>query len=223
MPTLRSAFPDHIKVFKRHFVRDLTEAARLPAHHRRQLRRAERSVGVEMCARPLDHLDEWMDLYSGLVDRHAIRGISGFSRESFRQQLAMPEMLTLRAVRGSVTVAMALWLTSSEHAYYHLGASSPAGYEVSASYALFAAALEHLRQQGTRCVDLGGVAGAESAEDGLSRFKRGWANSVLPAYLCGRIFDPRTYAQLSAAVGPATDWFPAYRATRARIPASVGD
>lgn len=212
--TLRTAFPHHLTVFKWHAVRDFAAPFALPPHHRRRLRRAQQSVEVEVCAEPLEHLDGWMGLYTHLTARHAVTGMSTFSREAFRQQLAMPDMTAVRAVRGGVTVGMALWLRAADDAYYHLGASSPAGYEVSASYAVFAAGLEHLRQQGVRRVDLGGAAGVTSREDGLSQFKRGWANDELPAYLCGRVLEPRAYAELSAAAGPVSGWFPAYRAPR---------
>ena len=55
---------------------------------------------------------------------------------------------------------MALWFEDAPNAHYHLAAYSPEGYEVSASYALFAAAFDHLRERGVRRVELGGGAGA---------------------------------------------------------------
>lgn len=209
---MRTLFPDHLMPFKRHLVRDLTKAAALPSHHRRHLRRARDSVDVEISTGSTGHLDEWVDLYEGLVERHSLVGVRAFSTTSFRRQLALPGMLAVRAERDGATVAMTLWLTDGVDAYYHLGASSDAGRRVSASYALFAAALDHLRERGVRHVDLGAGAGSESEDDGLSRFKRGWANQELPAYVCGRIFDRSAYTTLAAAVEGRRGWFPAYRA-----------
>ncbi|MGY1664588.1 GNAT family N-acetyltransferase [Geodermatophilus sp. SYSU D00696] len=214
---LREAFPDRLVQFKRHLTRDLEAPARLPAHHRRHLRRAAGAVEVEVLADPLLFLDDWVELYGRLVDRHGLVGIRAFSRESFRRQLSTPGMFAVRAERGGRTVSMALWLADDRHAYYHLGASAPAGYEVSASYAVFALALQHAQEQGIGLVDLGGVAGAGAAEDGLSRFKGGWANGDRPAYLCGRILDPGAYARLSADKEARTTWFPAYRASDADL------
>jgi hypothetical protein len=208
---LRKTFPDQVVAFKRHLIRDLGVPAVLPAHHRRRLRRAARSVDVEVCEEPLRHLDEWVELYSCLAARHAITGLTAFSRESFHRQLQVPGMSVVRAERAGMTVGMALWLSRGDDAYYHLGASSPAGYEVGASYALFAAAFDHLRERGVRQVDLGGTAGPEHREDGLHRFKSGWANADRPAYLCGRVLDPAAYAALLPAAGTATTWFPGYR------------
>ena len=210
---LARAFPDHLIAFKRHFIRDLDAPAELPSHHRRHLRRATRAVDVEICRQPLEHLEDWGRLYGRLAARHGLTGIRAFSREAFRRQLALPGMLATRAVRNDRTVGMTLWLQHGARAHYHLGASSPAGYAVSASYALFDAALRELRARGVRRVDLGGSASGGWADDGLSRFKRGWANDERTAYLAGRILDRRSYERLAADRSvQGSEWFPAYRA-----------
>lgn len=211
-PTLRRAFPDHVVAMKQHFVRDLEAETNLPAHHRRQLRRAQQAVEIEVSTNPVIHLEDWVGLYGDLSSRHQLSGVRAFSLTSFRQQLHLPGMFAVLARRGGETVSMALWLTGCERGYYHLGASSPAGYEVGASYAVFAAALEHLAERGIRVIDFGGAAGDGQAGEGLIRFKRGWANTERPAYLCGRIFDRAAYAALTHGSGSASNWFPAYRA-----------
>jgi Acetyltransferase (GNAT) domain len=207
---LPRAFPDRVAPFKRHHVRDLEATARLPEHHRRHVRRASRAVEVELCADPAAHLDDWVGLYARLAERHGLTGIQAFSREAFRRQLALPGLVAVRAERAGETVGMALWLEDAPNAWYHLGAYSDAGYEVSASYALFAGALAELRERGVRHVDLGGAAGGADADDGLVRFKRGWATEERTAFLCGRVLDREAYDRLAA--GSETDWFPAYRA-----------
>jgi hypothetical protein len=106
---------------------------------------------------------------------------------------------------------MALWFEDPPRAHYHLAAYAPAGYEVSASYALFDRALRRLGQRGVRWVDLGASPGRGDAGDGLERFKRDWANDSRMAHLCGRVLDNSAYERLSR--GLANDWFPAYRAT----------
>ncbi len=209
---LERAFPGRVQPFKRHLIRDLDEAAQLPAHHRRHVRRASRSLEVEVCAEPLEHLDDWVGLYDTLVARHRLVGIRAFSREAFRRQLALPGLVAVRAESRGSTVGMTLWFEDAPNAYYHLGAYSPEGYEISASYALFVVALEHLRDRGVRWLDLGGAPGSRSQDDGLARFKRGWASGERTAWLCGRILNGSAYAQLTAARGPAPGWFPEYRA-----------
>ena len=210
VPMLRRAFPDRVVPFKRHHVRDLARPVDMPAHHRRHLRRASAAVDVEICPEPLAHLDEWVDLYGLLVVRHSVAGISAFSTRAFARQLALPGLLALRAVHDGETVGMALFFEDSPNAWYHLAAYSEQGYAVSASYALFAVAIERLRECGVRRLDLGGSAGARPHEDGLARFKRGWANEERMAHLCGRVLDRDAYERLAA--GYPGDWFPAYRA-----------
>jgi hypothetical protein len=49
-------------------------------------------------------------------------------------------------------------------------------------------------------------------DDGLSRFKRGWATGTRTAYLCGRVLDRREYERMVRAAGAGTTaYFPAYR------------
>jgi hypothetical protein len=206
---LRRAFPDRVVPFKRHHVCDLSAPAKLPEHHRRHLRRSAAALEVEVCADPLEHLDDWVRLYAGLAERHGLAGVRAFSREAFRCQLALPGAVAVRAERDGATVGMAIWLEDAPNAWYHLAAYSPEGYEVSASYSLFAVALDHLRELGVHRVDLGGAAGAADADDGLTRFKRGWATHQRTAHLCGRVLDREAYERLAG--DAASDWFPAYR------------
>ncbi|SFT33876.1 Acetyltransferase (GNAT) domain-containing protein [Geodermatophilus amargosae] len=209
---LRTAFPDRVVLFKHHLVRDVMQPAPLPSHHRRHLRRAARSVEVEVVRQPVRYLKDWTGLYAALVAKHGLRGIRAFSPDSFSRQLSLPGMLAVRADIGGDSVAMALWLVDGERAYYHLGASSDAGRSVGASYAVFDRALDHLGECGVRLVDFGGVAGGEIRNDGLSRFKAGWANGQRPTYLCGRVLAPAPYAALTASIRAPGSWFPAYRA-----------
>jgi hypothetical protein len=207
-PDLRRAFPDHVVPFKRHQVRDLDQPVELPVHHRRHIRRASDAVQAEVCAEPLEYLDDWIQLYRGLAARHGLTGIRAFSPESFRRQLELPGMIAVRAERAGETVGMALWLEDAPNAYYHLAAYSPRGYEVSTSYALFQLAFEHLRELDVHLVNLGGGVGAR--DDGLVRFKRGWATEERVAHLCGRILDRAAYERLTRSGN--FGWFPAYRA-----------
>ena len=62
-------------------------------------------------------------------------------------------------------------------------------------------------------MNLGAGAGLTAdAEDGLSRFKRGWATGVRPVHFCGRVLDPVEYERLAARSRErAGGYFPAYR------------
>ena len=48
----------------------------------------------------------------------------------------------------------------------------------------------------------------DSPDDGLSRFKRGWATGTAPAWLCGAVLDRERYADLAQALGSLADHTP---------------
>jgi hypothetical protein len=65
-----------------------------------------------------------------------------------------------------------------------------------------------------RWIDLGAGAGTNSnAEDGLTKFKRGWTTRTRTKYFCGRVFDRSEYSRLTRIKGAeGASYFPAYRA-----------
>lgn len=212
---LERLFPDVVRPFKEHFVIDLEQPREhyVSRRHRRNARRGCREVSVEICERPLDHLDDWTRLYDVLVLRHHITGLTAFSRRSFEHQLATPGLVLFRARRDGATVGMLTWYESGEVAYYHLGASDPAGYQWRAPFALFWHAIEYFMQRGLRWLNLGGAAGLDDGTgNGLRDFKAGWSTNTRTAYFCGRILNRRRYRDLAQLRGESTrDYFPSYR------------
>jgi hypothetical protein len=168
---------------------------------------------VERCEEPKQFLEEWMELYTVLIQKHNIRGIRAFSRQSFERQLEVPGIVAFRATYNGTTVSMLLWYVQGEVGYYHLGASNRLGYELHASFGLFWYAIEYFATYGLRWLDLGAGAGLRSnASDGLSRFKSGWSTGTRTVYFCGRIFDHCRYSELVKAKGMSSvNYFPAYR------------
>jgi hypothetical protein len=213
---LRRCFPDVARPFKDHFVVDLDHSPEtfVSSHHRRNARKAFRSVDVESCLDPAEFLNDWVSLYSALVQRREIKGIPAFSKSSFAQQLRVPGTVSFRAIRKGITVGMIIWYVQGQVGYYHLGAYSGDGYEFGASFALFWRSLEYFSEAGrVQWLNLGAGAGIRSeGNDGLSRFKRGWATGTRIAYFCGRIFDQAKYAEIvRGRQVPTTDYFPLYR------------
>lgn len=211
---LREVF-DQVWLFKRHFVAELGSPVEVLAnkHHRYYSRQAFKQVGVQVVDRPTDHLDVWCDLYDHLIRRHQLRGIKAFNREAFAVQLAIPGMVMLRADDAHGPVGMHLWYVQGEVAYSHLAAFNDRGYDAMAAYALYWHAITWFTGK-VKCLNIGAGAGVSTdASDGLTRFKRGWANASRPVWFCGRVFDRQAYDRLSAAHAPAgTAYFPAYRA-----------
>ncbi len=199
--------------YKDHFVIDLEMPIEQSAcaHHRRNAQRALSRLTVEEVVEPRGYLDTWCNLYSELVERHGITGMSGFSQGSFEAQLEVPGLVAFRAAddRGD-TVGMVLWYIQGAVAYYHLAAYSPTGYDEKASYALFWAGAERLRGR-VRWLSLGAGAGATcDGTDGLTRFKKGWTSLVRPTYLGRHVASPGRYAELCRDL-PESGFFPAYR------------
>jgi hypothetical protein len=212
---LAAWFPDVCRAFKEHFIVDFGRdwRATIGAHHRRNIRAAARHVEIERCENPSSWLETWVELYGQLVRRHEIHGAARFSRASFAGQLLVPGIVVFRATVGRETVGMLLWYVQKDVAYYHLGAFSPLGYESRAAFALFEAALGAFAKRGLRNAALGAGAGWHAvADDGLTRFKQGWANDQRTAWFCGRVLRAGAYGRLVATRGIwPTEYFPAYR------------
>ena len=214
---LRKAFCT-VRGFKEHFVVELDRpsAAFVTRHHRRNVRAALSAVEIECCAVPEAHLKEWLRLYRYLVGTRGVKGAAAFPEDSLAIQLRVPGIEAFRAAASGQTVGMALWYRQENAGYYHLSACDEQGYRLRASHALMAAALEHFRGQ-VGWLDLGGAAGSRAApDDGLVRFKRGWATGTRTAYLCGEVLEPAAYRSLVHQTGTAgADYFPKYRAAEA--------
>ena len=212
---LERSFGDRVIPFKQHLVTDLECPIEtfVSKHHRRYARKALREVRVEKCEDPGQVVDEWADLYTALIRRHNIRGMLAFSRSSFAKQLNVPGTVVFRAEYENRAVGMLFWYVQGDVGYYHLGASSPKGYELRASFALFWFAIEYFAAHGLRYLDIGAGAGVKSnSKDGLSSFKRGWSTGTRTAYFCGQVFDRQKYAEIVKAKGVIdTDYFPSYR------------
>jgi hypothetical protein len=205
---------DVVIPFKQHFVADLSEPPEAVAskHHRKRALKALNEMSVQVCLEPQKLLDDWVSLYGTLTERHGITGIRAFSRAAFKQQLALPGMVALRAERQGTTLAANLFLVHGETAYDHLTAASREGYECRASYALKWYAMQYFAGK-VHWIDWGGGAGATvDSADGLTVFKSGWAQTTRPAYFCGRILDEARYRQIAREKNlEHSNWFPAYR------------
>ena len=213
---LRDSF-DLVKRYKEHWCVDLRslDGEVGNKHHRYYARKALRQIDVEARTQPAQFAAEWSAMYANLVQRHAIRGIQAFSPRAFAAQLNVSGMIMFRATQGSVAVAAHLWYVQGEVAYSHLAASTDLGYAANASYALYYRAISAFKDgiaPSVRHVHLGAGAGIAEKNDGLTLFKKGWANCSRPAYFCGRILDRETYEDLGANAGCADfSYFPAYR------------
>lgn len=212
---LRECFNAKASPFKEHFVVDLSRSmsTSIASHHRRYAKKGLRELVIERTTEPTIWTPEWVDLYGHLIARHGITGISAFSPRCLAKQLAVPGVHAFRASQNSTVVGMVLWYVRGNIGYYHLGAYSPLGYELRASFPLFWSAIEYFADSGLHWLNLGAGAGASNdGQDGLTSFKRGWSSGTKTAYLCGHIFDQHTYNKLLTCLPmKGTNYFPAYR------------
>jgi len=215
---LNQCFPEITKPFKLHFVIELGRPVEqfITSHHRRNVDKSLAKVTVERCRHPEKFLDEWITFYQTLAERHGINGITAFSRESFVRQFSVPGLVAFRAVHQGAAVGMVLWYEHGNRAYYHLGAYSPLGYKLRASFALFDFSIRYFADRKFQWLSLGAGTGIDShsnQQSGLTRFKSGWSTGTRIVYFCGRIFERKKYQELVAArCLPRTEYFPAYRA-----------
>ncbi len=201
------------RAFKTHHVIDRTLGPVVPSkHHRDRIRRGARHVAVRLVSlRDLAWQAHWCSLYAGLVEKRAISGVQAFSAAAFAQLANLPpeDLLAFAAeAPDGAVLAMQLWIRHGDCAYSHLTATSEAGYRLGATYAVYAAAIDHLAN--CRVLDLGGGAGhLDDPNDSLAAFKRGFANTTATTLLCGAVLDEAAYAELAS--GRSDAFFPAYR------------
>ena len=205
---------DVVRPYKRHYVTDLVNDTSVPGtrRHKRNTASAVRAVRLDRVDKPTSLAERWVELYGELVERHHLTGLHAFSRQCLERQLSVPGLRMFSATVEGGVVGLHLWYVHGDVAYGHLGATSRLGYDLMASYALYAFAIEQLRSE-VRWLALGSSPGNsdDDASDGLGRFKQGWATDTRQAYLCGKVLEPKAYNRLAGEAHAETRYFPAYR------------
>ncbi len=201
--------------FKTHFVVDLVPGTldRVASNHARNARKALNTLEIRRIEDPMMYLSRWNELYRVLISRHAVSGIAMFSDQSFRHQFMVPGLIAYGAFLGDRLIGMVLFYQMQDVIYYHLAAYDEDGYAGRASFGIFWKAIGDFIEKGCRWLNLGGGAGiCEREDDGLTRFKRGWASASRSAFFCGKILNREKYDLL---VGKSRvrngDYFPLYR------------
>jgi Acetyltransferase (GNAT) domain len=213
MADLEQCFNGKIIPYKEHLVLDLQRPLQETTRkgHRKKARHALRELEVEAIENPITFLDEWTKLYSQLIQRHNLHGIHAFSRASFEQQLSVPGTVAVCARHEGQAVGAQIMYFQGDVVHCHLAAFTATGYEMDASYAIDLFSIEYCLNK-ARWYNLGGGAGINSKEDGLTWYKQGWTSDTRTTYFCGHIFDQVAYDEIVAARSSApTAYFPAYR------------
>lgn len=207
---LEAAF-DFVRPFKTHHVFRREHGPFAPdKHHRYEIKRARarvEAVRIDLA----QHLDAWGALYATLAGRHALAGTHDFSRDAFAR---LSRIEGVEAIGGFVDgrlVCCHLWVVHDTVAHSHLMASDEVGYRTGAAYAVNEASIRLIERAAV--FNFGGGAGVEEkADDGLARFKRGFANATALARFCGAVLDPSACDALVRRTNTVgATYFPAYR------------
>lgn len=195
--------------YKDHYIFDTQQPLleSISKYSHRDARKALKKVSVAWEIAPNINLDEWVQLYDHLIERHNITGIRAFSRDCFSKQIRIPNTHFFKASHKGKVVAGDLFYIQGDVAYGHLLALSPKGYELGASHAIKWVAIQQLSKT-VRWINFGG--GTEK-QSGLDSFKKGWSNTTGKSFFCGKILRHEIYQQLALNTD-ANGWFPVYRA-----------
>lgn len=202
-------FDSYLK-FKDHFIVDLCKNNKIPNNHIRNIKTGMKNI-ISIWVRPDEFVDEWYSLYNNLIKRHNIKGMIAFSKDCFKKQLLVSGAKIISAQINDRFVGAIIWYTFKDLVFYHLGAQSEEGYENKSSFVLFNESINYFKGLGFKYVCLGSGSGLEKKEDGLTRFKRGWANCTTPVYMCTKILDTKVYADLTKCMDKSIQYFPLYR------------
>ncbi|MCX6459005.1 MAG: GNAT family N-acetyltransferase [Actinobacteria bacterium] len=212
---LAASEPELLRSFKQHYAIDLA----LPINQigqgsrRRKAARAAERLDVERATLTPQLAQDWIDLYSELVQRRGIRGIPALTPTALATQLEIPGATIFTASRDGILLAAQVCYPQGDVVHCHLAAASNAGYQLGALPALVWLAVEHYRTT-HRWLNLGGGAGtSENPSDGLSLYKASWATHRREAWLAGFILDRGGYQAAVLRSPTAREaYFPAYRA-----------
>jgi Acetyltransferase (GNAT) domain len=212
---LKTFFEDKSIPFKDHFIVNLKGDWKnfINKSHLRKACKAVGTINIVREENPLDFINEWNRLYTNLIRRHQITGITRFSQKIFRGMFETPGLHVYTATLDGETIGMVLFYEMAGVVYYHLGAYSDVGYQQNASFGIFLRAIEDFANAGKTYLNLGAGAGlTNDANDGLSRFKKGWVSETKTAWFCGKVFNKEIYRDLTKSLEKINDYFPLYRA-----------
>ncbi len=201
-----------VNPFKTHHIHRNSASFAYGKHHRYEVRRALKQVSV----RPFDlgsYLPQWSLLYADLTRRHELDGVHVFASSHYEALNRLQGSTSIGAWLDGQLVSAHIWVSDGRYVHSHLAASNGEGYAAGAAYAVYDASIRYFAE--AELLNFGGGAGSsDDSGDGLSRFKKGFANESAPAYICGAILDEGQYHELvrRRGVPPDTLFFPAYRA-----------
>ena len=156
-------------------------------------------------------IDEFYSLHENIIKKHDVSGDNFIDKAMVQDQFKTPNSLIASTSYQDKLLSAMLIFQSNETSYWYLAATHPEAYSHNSNYALFSETIKYLIEKGIRIVHLGGNAGSKNAADGLSMFKRKWANQSNFTYFCGDELNSDLYKELCTLYpNKKPDYFPAY-------------
>lgn len=224
----RITFPGHRDERLMNVVRDLgvdeaTMWTDFDHKVRKNVNKARREgVSVET-DRDGSRLDDFLRIYTATMDRRSASNGFYFGRKFFERIVSsLPgQFVFVHALHAGRVISTELALVSAHHVYSFLGGTEEEAFALRPNDLLKLELMLWAKQQGRRAFVLGG---GYAPDDGIFKYKRGFAPSGLVPYFVGtRVLDADRYAVLTAeherhareldpAWTPSPGFFPRYRA-----------
>lgn len=181
--------------------------------NRNRIRKAKKNE-LRIVHRPLDELDDFMDLYYSTMKKNGAREYYYFSKDFFEQTCKLlkgnAELIEV-VTPGGKTIMSALFMCGEEFVHYHLSGSDSNHSHLGANNLLLDYTVKWARERGYKSLHLGG--GYTGNDDSLFRFKRIFnKHGELPFYIGKQIHNRSIYEELASEIGKGlSDYFPIYR------------
>ncbi|WP_338470960.1 peptidoglycan bridge formation glycyltransferase FemA/FemB family protein [Niallia sp. XMNu-256] len=182
---------------------------------RKNIRKAlNKGVNFEVTEKPTD-IGEFKQIYYSTMDRNNATGYYYFDDDYFDIILNYfrENIIIVKAIYDGKTIAQGLYFVYGKNIHIHLSGTLSEYLHLSPAYILRYAVTLWGKENGYEMIHHGGGR-SNSEEDGLYKFKKGFAkNTEFDFYIGKKIWNPSVYIELCEKVGTKSslDYFPAYR------------
>jgi serine/alanine adding enzyme len=173
-----------------------------------------KGITYEIIENPQD-IGEFQQIYYSTMDRNNATGYYYFDHEYFDNALSFfrQNIIIVKAVFEEKTIAQGLYFTYGKNIHIHLSGTLNEYLHLSPAYILRYAVTMWGKENGYDMIHHGGGR-SNSKEDGLYKFKKGFAkNTEFDFYIGKKIWNLTVYKELcrKSEIESNSDFFPAYR------------
>ena len=186
---------------------------------RNMIRKAAKKGVSTQIDEDCEHLDDFIRLYYGTMDKNAASDYYYFEKSYFDELRAIEncQVILINAWVEDKIVSSAMFMISGANMHYHLSSTDRAYYSYASNNAVLARAAEYGREKGLSNLHLGGGLSSDE-KDPLFRFKRSFGRmekNLKDFYIGKAVFLQDEYDLLCRIAkengAEQTGFFPAYR------------